>query len=562
MRRLPLVISFLAFLGGMAPLAVRAATSETVEGVLAASRHPWLKWPDLSDWVDELRRLYAQEPDGLVWFEGEAIHPAAAAAVETLVVADTRGLSPEDYDAPLLLLQAREAVAPDAREDTRALFDLALSVGLLRHFSDLHRGRVDPRAVGFGYDAHGDDHDLVGLLLAARDDGRVELTAAGLEPQYAVYKRLKLALPRFVALGKGPALPEAPEVRKLSPGDEYASLEALAARLRAFGDLGPDEPLPLRYEGPLVEAVKRLQDRFGFEADGILGRDTFRAVNRDPRSLAEQVELALERLRWLPDLTQRNAIVVNVPAFQVWVFEADKVPSLTMRVVVGKALRHDTPIFYGEMTYLTFRPYWNVPYSIATKELLPKIRTDSGYLAREQMEIVQLASPDAGTYPPTPENLDAVKRGTLRVRQRPGPKNALGRVVFSFPNDDHIFMHDTPSHSVFARSRRDFSHGCIRLEDPMAMARWVLRDQPEWTEEKVAAALEGDRPVWVGLLEPLPVVIFYATAFVDSQGSTRFGDDIYGLDERLREAIAGGYPYPRGAVGHPEQSSPRLRDTN
>jgi murein L,D-transpeptidase YcbB/YkuD len=293
--------------------------------------------------------------------------------------------------------------------------------------------------------------------------------------------------------------------------------------------------------------VKRLQDRSGLVADGVLGRETFRAVNRRPQQLAEQIELALERLRWLPDLGGRDVVVVNIPAFQLWAFESTEAPALSMRVIVGRAIRHGTPVFYGEMTYLTFRPYWNVPYSIATKELLPQIRADHGYVDRENLELVAVANPESRAYPPTPENLDLVKRGVLRLRQRPGPANALGRVAFSFPNESNVYMHDTPARRLFARSRRDFSHGCIRLEDPMGLARWVLRRRPEWTEERVAAALEQETPTWVGLDQPIPVAIFYATALVDSQGRQMFFEDVYGLDERLRKALAHGYPYPRAS---------------
>jgi len=514
------------------------------ESILQSARHPWLTWPDFSDRVSDMRTLYAAEADGLVWFEATELHPSTEAAVEALVAADSRGLSPLDYDAPLMLVRLEGLKRGESGEEERALFDLALSLGLLRHFSDVHRGRVDPRTVGFGYDGHDTDLDLPVLLRTARDERRIAETTEGLEPQYPVYKRLKAALVRWTQLAKG-VLEEAPEVRKLAPGDEYPGLGALVSRLRAFGDLAEDAVIPDRYEGRVVDAVKSLQDRWGLTPDGALGRETFRALNRSPRSRAEQIELALERLRWLPDLGGRELVVVDIPAFLLWAFETTDAPAMTMRVIVGKALRHDTPVFYGEMKYLTFRPYWNAPYSIATKELLPKIRTDSGYLERQDLELVEVANPEARSYPPTPENLDLVKRGTLRIRQRPGPRNSLGRVVFSFPNEDNIYMHDTPARELFARSRRDFSHGCIRLEDPMGLVRWVLRRKPEWTEERINAALEQTRPTWVGLDQPIPVVLFYATAFVDSQGRQRFFDDIYGLDERLRQALAHGYPYPR-----------------
>jgi murein L,D-transpeptidase YcbB/YkuD len=547
-RRTLALVALVSLRLGVGPALGQEEAATLVQSVLATARHPWLKWPDFSDQAADMRALYAGEGDGLVWFENDRLHPATGAAVEALVWADTRGLSPVDYDAPLLLVRFEDIAHGEAAGDVRALFDLGLSLGLLRHFSDVHRGRVDPRTVGFAYDAHGADLDLPRLVRGARDEGTVAEAVERLEPQYPVYKRLKAGLARWTAVAKGPSLVTAPEVRKLAPGDEYDGLLPLAARLAAFGDLPPEAPAPSRYEGPLVEAVKRLQERWGLEADGTLGRATFRALNRSPKSLVEQIELALERLRWLPDLGGRDVVAVNIPAFRLGAFEADRGPALSMRVVVGKAMGHTTPVFYAEMTYLTFRPYWSVPYRIATRELLPKIRGDLGYLDREDLELVDAADPESGTYPPTLENLDLVRRGALRLRQRPGDRNSLGRVVFSFPNEDNIYMHDTPARELFARSRRDFSHGCIRLEDPVALVRWVLRDRPEWTEERIAAALEAPRPTWVGLARPLPVVIFYATAFVDGEGRARFFEDIYGLDERLREALAHGYPYPRAAA--------------
>ena len=307
-----------------------------------------------------------------------------------------------------------------------------------------------------------------------------------------------------------------------------------------------DSPWPgTRYEGSLVLGVKALQERHGLTVDGTLGPETFRALNGSVEGRVEQLELALERLRWLPDLTGQDMVVVDIPAFRLWAFEAGRGPVLTVRVIVGRAVRHQTPVFLGEMKQVTFRPYWNVPSTIARNELLPQLRRDVGYLGREDMEIVSPGNPIAGPLAPTAETLDLLDKGRLRVRQRPGIHNALGRVVFSFPNETNIYMHDTPARELFARSRRDFSHGCIRVEDPLGLAQWVLRDQPSWTEERIHDSIDLSTPTSARLARPIPVVIFYATVYVDRGGRAHFFDDVYGHDARLRKALRRGYPYPR-----------------
>jgi murein L,D-transpeptidase YcbB/YkuD len=228
-----------------------------------------------------------------------------------------------------------------------------------------------------------------------------------------------------------------------------------------------------------------------------------------------------------------------------------------MNVVVGQSLNHKTPIFVERMEYVIFRPYWNPPHSIVVNEIVPKARRDPGYMAREALEIVATEAESAAALPATPENLTLLAAGKLRVRQKPGPSNSLGLAKFIFPNDDNVYMHGTPAQALFSRARRDFSHGCIRLEDPARFAEWVLRDQPDWTRAHIDQAMQEDRPTRVNLKSPLTVVLFYDTVHVNSENVVFFVDDIYGHDRALDAALARGYPYPvKRAITNPSSLIP------
>jgi len=292
--------------------------------------------------------------------------------------------------------------------------------------------------------------------------------------------------------------------------------------------------------------VKAFQRRHGLEPDGVLGAGTIATLNVTIAHRVRQIQLAMERMRWLPQVSDRPNLFVNVPLFRLWGTDpASTDEPLRMNVVVGKSLGPATPVFVDLLEYIIFRPYWSPPPSILENELLPRARRDPGYLARENMEIVASGDENAPALDATPENLDAVGSGRLYVRQKPGEKNSLGLAKFIFPNSENVYMHGTPAQALFARARRDFSHGCIRLEDPAALAQWILRKDPAWTRERIDAAMKGDRPTQVNLKEKLTVILFYDTAYVGSSGRVRFTDDYYGHDARLEQALKGGFPYPR-----------------
>jgi murein L,D-transpeptidase YcbB/YkuD len=252
------------------------------------------------------------------------------------------------------------------------------------------------------------------------------------------------------------------------------------------------------------------------------------------------LELALERLRWLPVPADGPVIVVNLAAFRLWAFDrAGGVsrPGPSMKVVVGRALRSQTPVLGEELRYLIFRPYWNIPPSIARNETVPAARRDPGYLAANDMEIVAADRDDSPVFPATPDNLARVGAGGLRIRQRPGPKNSLGRIKFIFPNNANVYLHDTPARGLFALERRDLSHGCVRVAEPVALAEWALRGVPGWTRERIEKAMSEGPPQQVNLPAPIPVILFYATAAVDARGQAAFFEDIYGHDRRLDERL-------------------------
>jgi murein L,D-transpeptidase YcbB/YkuD len=545
------VRALLSFLFACATAAPAAAAipdpdvAATVDLVIASALHPEMKWPDIRDVAPTMKALYEAEPDRLFWFDGETPDPALAGIVKALDLAEEHGLDRADYDADRL--QARwKAAAAGTTPAQRALFDLAVTACVSRLLSAVHVGRVDPATLRWGYDIEPKRLDRAAALVELRQLGDLEHALALREPPFTHYARAKRVLARYEKLAELPTVPALPAGRKkLEPGQPWDGLAAVAARLRAFSDLAPGAAVGATYDGALVDAVKSFQRRHGLEADGVLGAGTIATLNVTIAHRVRQIQLAMERMRWLPQLGDRPNLFVNVPLYRLWATDpASTDEPLRMNVVVGKSLDHKTPLFIDRLEYVIFRPYWNPPYSITVNEIVPHARRDAKYFDRENLEIVATGEDDAATIPVTPESLDRVQSGRLFVRQRPGPKNSLGLAKFIFPNAANVYMHGTPAQSLFSRARRDFSHGCIRLEDPARLAEWVLRDQPEWTRERIDAAMQGARPTRVNLKTPVTVVLFYDTVHVSSQGVLFFVEDIYGHDRALDTALRGGYPYP------------------
>ncbi len=337
-----------------------------------------------------------------------------------------------------------------------------------------------------------------------------------------------------------PALP----AKSVKPGDEYSGAAKLQRLLGALGDGPPgaaDTAPPTTLSPAIVEALKHFQSRHGEKPDGVLGAATFTQLTRPLIQRVRQIELTMERWRWLPAELVTAPIIVNIPQFRLFAFEstADSEAHIRqMDVIVGKSFDStQTPVFAADMSYLIFRPYWEVPYSIALKEVVPTARNNPADIERRQMEIVSGGGDSATVMPNTRENVELVAKGTLRLRQRPGPNNSLGLVKFMLPNAYNVYLHSTPAQSLFAETRRDFSHGCVRVSDPVGLAQYVLRDSPEWTRERILAAMNGTQPLTVTLKNRIRVFIVYGTAIATEKGNILFFDDIYRHDERLEKAL-------------------------
>jgi len=527
--------------------------SDAVAGQLrtisAAGTLSDLAAPNFPDYRQQVQALYQAVNYTPVWIRDGQPTPQALAVIAALEASRQKGLTPEDYDASRWTgrLLGLENTPGDAAKI--AHFDAALTVCAMRYISDLHIGRVNPKHFKLGFDVAQKSYDLPQFLLQKLlPASNVAQVLHDAEPPYFFYQRTEAALDHYLVLAEKENRVPLPEVQKtVAPGDAYPGAEALAQRLQLLGDLptGSVNPTPGIYGGPMVDGVKHFQGRHGLTPDGQLGKDTLRQLNVPLSSRIQQLDDALERWRWMPVDFSPLPVLVNVPEFVLRVFNPDHSIAMRMNVIVGKALRHATPVFAQDMKYIVFRPYWNVPFSITRSEIIPALQKDSGYLARKNFEITDQSGNVVTSGAVSADQLAQLRSGKLLVRQRPGPSNSLGLIKFLFPNEHNVYLHSTPAQQLFAQSRRDFSHGCIRVEDPAALAAWLLRDQPKWTLDAAKAAMQsGPDNQQVNLKPPVPVVIIYLTAVVEEDGEVYFFDDIYGHDRELNAVLAKGPPYP------------------
>lgn len=498
-----------------------------------------------------LAAVYAQHANAPLWSRDGQATAQAHEIVQELQNADAYGLQRSDYAGDSLAQLMQKPASGGASDAARwARFDVRLSGAELRFMSDLHYGRVAPKSAGFHLAAH-QPLDLAAALTDLATTRDVAAAISRIEPPFHHYALLKSALTKYLGLTQHPELKNLPPIsRSLKPGDPYPGAASLRRLLVALGDLpagGAAVAGDSTYSPELSEGVRAFQQRHGITADGVLGKSTLAVLTTPFAKRVRQIDLTLERWRWLPPF-ETPPILVNIPQFRLFAFRTteDRVADiLQMDVIVGKSYpRTQTPVFQSNMRYVVFRPYWDIPPSILRNEMLPKIRANPRYLAAQRLQIVNGQSDDSPVVAPSPAAIEALAAGKLRLRQMPGEDNALGLVKFMFPNTYNVYLHSTPAHRLFNETVRTFSHGCIRVSDPLSLAVHVMRDQPgDWTREKIDATMKGDKTVRVNLQQPITVLILYGTALATEAGPIQFFADVYGYDKKLEAQLGLGPPH-------------------
>ncbi|MBX2920571.1 MAG: L,D-transpeptidase family protein [Chitinophagaceae bacterium] len=401
-------------------------------------------------------------------------------------------------------------------DSNRLNTELLLTTQFFRYAENAYQGSSSLNASDLKWFIPRKKIDLVATLdsLIAHKGDR----SAAYEPLNIYYQRLKQSLLRYYEIEKaGGWQPVLTNKKKLQQGDTGEVIIAIKNRLRLTGDFDLADSSGL-FTDSLATAVKRFQHRYGVKEDGVIGPAMLKEINMPVEKRIRQMLINLERMRWVPAKVEGDFLLVNIPEFKLHIFEDSK-PVYAMNVVVGTN-QNNTVIFYGDLKYIVFSPYWNVPPGILKNEVLPGMKKDKNYLAKHNMEIAGYTT-----------------GGLPNVRQKPGSNNSLGKVKFLFPNNYNIYMHDTPAKSLFGESRRAFSHGCIRLGEPKKLAEFLLRNDSTWTSAAIDKAMNSGKEKYVTLRDAIPVFIGYFTAWVDSKGDLNFRDDIYGHDARIEKKM-------------------------
>jgi L,D-transpeptidase YcbB len=524
-----------------------ASGAPALHAIVDSGRNPDLRWPDFTAYKTQVAKLYETNDYSLLWIQNGRLRPQGLAVVVLLQNADAKGLDPEDYDGSrwegrLLKL------SQEPSEQDLVSFDTALTVSAMRYIRAIHCGRVNPKEFKFELDMGGEQLPLAEYMqtqVVNAGDPAAEIQK--LEPPFLGYRKLLALLPvyeRYAKRAEGPKLP--PVTKTVRPGQPYAGVARLGQFLQTIDDipaaiqLNPNATL---YDGVLVEGVKHYQDRHGETPTGNLDTRTINELNTPPEVRIRQIKLTLERWRWIPHSFPQPPVVVNLPEYRVRAMNPDGSVAFYKNVIIGKAYGHKSPVFEKEIQYVVFRPYWEVTPSIQRSEIVPHIQKDPNYIARNHFEVVTPKGEVVTDNQVSPEVLEGIRSLHLMVRQKPGDTNSLGLVKIIFPNPDNVYLHGTDAPGLFSSDVRDFSHGCIRVQNPEDLVAWVLRNNPGWDLQRVKATMNGEKNnLQVNLATRIPVLIVYGSATVNEENQIRFFDDIYGYDAELDKALAREHP--------------------
>jgi murein L,D-transpeptidase YcbB/YkuD len=464
-----------------------------------------------------LRNFYNSRNFQLAWFteDGVAEQTQAFYTLHQKYINEFNDSSltfPDHLDRTMERLLVKDTVILETSIPL-AQMELQLTRHFFNYVSFAYTGKVDPEILQWHIPRK--KIDALALL-----DSLVQNNGRNLEewePINRQYKLLKEAMLHLYEIEKKEGWEQLNfDKGKYEEGDSASVLRQVKRRLSLTGDFD-SEDTTYQFTPALTNAVKRYQYRMGIKQDGIIGKDVVRELNVPLKKRIEQLLINMERMRWMPNVPDGNGVVVNIPQYRLHVFEEGEIV-LQMNIVVGKT-GSQTVIFSDEIKYVVFSPYWNVPSSIVRSEIFPAMQQNDNYLAQKNMEQIGFSN------------------GLPIIRQKPGNTNSLGLVKFLFPNSYNIYLHDTPSRSLFGVEKRAFSHGCIRVEKPKELAEYLLRDSREWTPEKISRAMRGQKEKWVTLEKPLPVFISYFTAWADQEGRLNYRGDIYGHDQKMADRL-------------------------
>ena len=487
-------------------------------------------------------RFYAERHFQPAWIRDKKVSDQAQKLLQVLREAELEGLNPSDYkvdQVESLLTQFKQGQSGGSSINvgTWADLDMMLTDAFFSYGVHVSTGRLDPGKWFYQWIPYRRSVDLVHVLNDALDKKNVEGALKSLPPRYPAYAQLRTELAnyrRIAAEGGWAAIPEKTTLKKGSAGH---AVTLLKHRLVISGDLdaaalGVND----HFDGRLQEALQRFQERHGLNTTGVMGEETRKALNFSVEKRIRQIEWNMERWRWLPDELGPRYVMVNIPDYRLFVVE-NQVTIMSMKTVVGKS-EQPTPVFMDNMSYLELNPTWNLPNSIVADEMIPKVKKDTDYLTKKHIRIYKDWSPTAKEI--DPKTIDWAKMNPkkfpYRMIQDIGV-NPLGRIKFMFPNQFDVYLHDTTQKSLFQRSKRMYSHGCIRVEKPYELGEWVLKDDPAWSKERLLKEIKKGKRQVVNLPKHIPVYVIYLTAWFDTRGHIHFRDDIYDYDKNLEKVL-------------------------